>query len=50
MHSFYLRSCYVRNEFAQGKLELAGEIGQALVALRRRSVTAQYAGNSAHRP
>ncbi len=25
MHSFYLRSCYVRNEFAQGKLELAGE-------------------------
>ena len=25
MHSFYLRSCYVRNEFAQGTLELAGE-------------------------
>jgi polyhydroxyalkanoate synthase subunit PhaC len=25
MHSFYLRSCYVRNEFAQGKLELADE-------------------------
>jgi polyhydroxyalkanoate synthase subunit PhaC len=25
MHSFYLRSCYVGNEFAQGKLQLAGE-------------------------
>jgi polyhydroxyalkanoate synthase len=25
MHSFYLRSCYVRNEFAHGKLELAGK-------------------------
>ncbi len=25
MHSFYLRSCYVRNEFARGELELAGE-------------------------
>jgi polyhydroxyalkanoate synthase len=25
MHSFYLRSCYVRNEFARGKLELAGK-------------------------
>jgi polyhydroxyalkanoate synthase len=25
MHSFYLRSCYQRNDFAQGRLELAGE-------------------------
>ena len=25
MHSFYLRSCYVRNEFAQGTLELRGQ-------------------------
>jgi poly[(R)-3-hydroxyalkanoate] polymerase subunit PhaC len=25
MHSFYLRSCYLNNEFARGKLELAGE-------------------------
>jgi polyhydroxyalkanoate synthase len=25
MHSFYLRSCYLRNEFAAGVLELAGE-------------------------
>jgi polyhydroxyalkanoate synthase subunit PhaC len=24
MHSFYLRSCYLRNELAQGELELAG--------------------------
>ena len=24
MHSFYLRSCYVGNEFARGELELAG--------------------------
>jgi polyhydroxyalkanoate synthase len=26
MHSFYLRSCYVRNEFARGELELAGQV------------------------
>jgi len=25
MHSFYLRTCYLRNELARGKLELAGE-------------------------
>jgi polyhydroxyalkanoate synthase len=25
MHAFYLRSCYGRNEFARGKLDLAGE-------------------------
>jgi polyhydroxyalkanoate synthase subunit PhaC len=25
MHAFYLRSCYGRNEFARGELELAGE-------------------------
>jgi polyhydroxyalkanoate synthase len=25
MHSFYLRACYQRNEFARGRLELAGE-------------------------
>ena len=25
MHAFYLRSCYVRNEFARGELDLAGE-------------------------
>ncbi len=25
MHSFYLRSCYGRNEFARGELDLAGE-------------------------
>ncbi len=25
MHSFYLRSCYLRNEFAQGRMELAGQ-------------------------
>ena len=25
MHSFYLRSCYGRNDFAHGELELAGE-------------------------
>ena len=25
MHSFYLRSLYMRNELAQGELELAGE-------------------------
>ena len=25
MHAFYLRSCYGRNEFAHGELELAGE-------------------------
>ena len=25
MHSFYLRSCYGRNDFARGELELAGE-------------------------
>jgi polyhydroxyalkanoate synthase len=30
MHAFYLRSCYGRNEFARGELELAGErIGAA---------------------
>lgn len=26
MHSFYLRSCYQRNDFAGGRLELAGEL------------------------
>jgi polyhydroxyalkanoate synthase subunit PhaC len=26
MHSFYLRSCYQRNDFAGGRLELAGEV------------------------
>ena len=25
MHSWYLRSCYINNELAQGKMELAGE-------------------------
>ncbi len=25
MHAFYLRSCYLRNEFARGELDLAGE-------------------------
>jgi len=25
MHSFYLRSCYLRNEFAKGEMELAGQ-------------------------
>ena len=25
MHSFYLRSCYLKNEFARGELELAGK-------------------------
>ncbi|MDP9436963.1 MAG: alpha/beta fold hydrolase [Actinomycetota bacterium] len=25
MHSFYLRSCYLRNELAQGEMELAGQ-------------------------
>jgi len=25
MHSFYLRSCYVKNQFAKGELEIAGE-------------------------
>jgi polyhydroxyalkanoate synthase len=32
MHSFYLRSCYQRNEFARGELELAGRtIGPAQI-------------------
>jgi polyhydroxyalkanoate synthase len=25
MHSFYLRSCYLKNQFARGELELAGQ-------------------------
>jgi polyhydroxyalkanoate synthase len=25
MHSFYLRSCYLRNQFAKGEMELAGQ-------------------------
>ena len=25
MHSFYLRSCYLENQLAQGEMELAGQ-------------------------
>jgi poly[(R)-3-hydroxyalkanoate] polymerase subunit PhaC len=34
LHSFYLRSCYVHNEFARGELELAGQrVSPAAIAV-----------------